>query len=257
MIEVNYDDLEFRNDWNTFVEVYHNGQPFTGKAVSKTPDGQFGNGIFINGMGEGKFTSFFANGLQSKEWELDNGQYTGYSRWWDENGVLYCETDHVNNHTIRFYPGTHTLMYKRTAEKSIVYAPNNEPALQKFHLSSHPYERYEWNHDQMRSHYSKMLEIPFLENFIFPWFWDKYLSDIEYAYEILGVMLDHPNLWVKNTAICIVGDKKLNMFHHDIQKALEDERYLPTEWDHPEGNGRTGTNRIRDNAFETIKKLQE
>jgi len=80
--EVEVDDLE--DDHYGFL---HNGEPFTGIAVSHYPSGQIeSRRPYLNGMPHGLCRWWHENGQLSKEWTSFRGMGHGWATDWYENG---------------------------------------------------------------------------------------------------------------------------------------------------------------------------
>jgi hypothetical protein len=254
MQEVEFNELEFRNDMDEYIDVFYLDQPFTGVAISKAANGNYG-GHYVNGKGHGMFTSYTSNGEKYFEAERLEGKLTGFRRGWNAAGVLYYEEDCMQGIIKRFYPETGNLMYFFQNKKARFYGPGGELAMEVDYFIASPYETYTWFEEVLRKAYVVMFLYPFMEYSLFKWFWHKYENDIELANEILAELLDHENLWVKTTALTIVGERGLNKFRNLVKKAAEDPRTPPSEWNLPDGHGRSASRSIKETALDVLGKL--
>lgn len=72
---VNIDDLEY-DDYSdsVFVETRYNGKLFTGTAVDTDKNGTYTEWNFVDGYGEGRCFSRYANGQLQEELILKHGE---------------------------------------------------------------------------------------------------------------------------------------------------------------------------------------
>ena len=85
------DDVEFKEGSNALY-LPNRSQPFTGRNLCKYSNGQkYYEGWFVDGMWNGKFTSWYENGQISSEGNLKDDKYVGKWIEWEENGQIWSE----------------------------------------------------------------------------------------------------------------------------------------------------------------------
>lgn len=101
---VSYGQLEWKDE-----SFYLNGQPFSGIAQDRHPNGQFRCDYPMkSGRLHGLVREWYENGQLSVETHFEDGQRHGSNRYWDKDGRLTKEQmyDHGNSISEKIYPAT-------------------------------------------------------------------------------------------------------------------------------------------------------
>jgi len=94
--KANICELEKRDD--NKVYLINENIPYTGECVGYFPDGQIGkNGMYKDGLMEGKWTWWYSNGNKKRESYYEKGIKNGPTTIWYDNGCKMSEQSYVND----------------------------------------------------------------------------------------------------------------------------------------------------------------
>lgn len=276
-MRVPLDDLE-TSDYDIFQEVTYDGKPFTGIGYEKTAhyDSEY---RFVQGRGHGTCCSTYPNGQMMEQFELREGRPVGESfawypsgqireyvrceperlaRQWNENGVLLSEEE---TGLVREWYSTGELLsvYRKGAE-CIYYVKDGDWIVKhRSRRDSLVWERedMDFNEQAVMANLDAWLHEPELENHLFLWLNHRLELDREAGTRIVCGLIGHPKPSVKDRAIFIAGERRLEEARPYLERALTNDRIPPAERDTFRGTSRVHTRSIREQARIALDKLAE
>lgn len=96
-----------------------------------------------------------------------------------------------------------------------------------------------------------------LENVLFLWLTKKLQVNPDKGVRIMCELIEHRKLYVKDKAIFIAGEQKIEEARPYLEAALADYRIPPAESDPIRGGGRAHSRRICDQATIALDKLNQ
>lgn len=279
LLKVPLDELD-TSDYDLFLEVTYEGASFTGNGYEDTSH-HYSEYRYVNGQGHGKCYSVYKSGQKMEEFELNEGKYINeehqwypsgqlraYSRHtpiritrkWNEDGILIWERDEESEVNREWY-GTGELFseHMKVAAECVYYDKSGAWIMKQRSRDGHltfTIEDMMFNEELLLEHYAGLFHEKKLENHLFLWLRTK-LSEEYYAAErILCDLITHPNLYVKDNAIFIAGERNIEAARPYLEEALDDYRIPPAEHDPIHGTGRSHSRRICDQAKIALGKMK-
>jgi antitoxin component YwqK of YwqJK toxin-antitoxin module len=262
------EDLEFYNidpgpvD-EAFFEVlrYHNGSPFTGKAIAdyKTYTGER---YYIDGLPHGLCFGVYRNGQRFYEAMYNHGHKVGTHATWNESGVLieYVNYDisplvekkfddngrlfyerFISGETENHYYKTGELLATHADGTLHVFAPNGELAYKRkyndYINDAEQFEQdgmhtYEYHDKVLNEHITALAGEQMLRSDLVCWVYNLEGRDRNNAIDILNTLIGHSNLFIKSEAIAIAGDLGFKECQQAIQKESKNNAVPGHERDH-------------------------
>ena len=218
------DNLETSVD-SMYVDVKHNGQPFTGIAYEYC-DRFNSEYSYVNGLGHGRGFSVSTNGQLLEEFYLDKGEMIELSRWneagvmreyfrwnpllrqlWDEAGLLLMEEDEATKKEWYKSSKLKSLLIKK---KEFVYNSENGEWVVKI-KTQHDYVvlakgEMLFNEPYISDNYMALLQDHDFYKYFILW-----LSDIENSAKakVICSMINSTTLWHKYDGINLACQYKI------------------------------------------------
>ena len=256
-------NLEFRNEYDIFKEVFYNQEPFTGLLKDENEETEF-----LNGNAHGKYIAFFKDGLIHTEAFFQNGEeiesisfyQSGkksleenqiFSKMWNENEQLISESNFIDDTTKNYFSNGNI--------KS-VYDGKNEEWSYKFYtrngdlvmtvLAKNDNISYNsgviFENNVLFENYFDLLfdenpELEFQQSYqssenhrihlIWMWFWNVFDKDQKEYFSIVNQLMKHPNKKVIEIIANIIAIHKFepyieneNVFNKDCYSFIKSDR---------------------------------
>jgi hypothetical protein len=275
-LRVPMDELEEGDDFDSFVKVGYRGQPFTGVAFEEHP-------LFVSeyryqdGFGHGRCISTFREGPLMEEFFLERGREVGESKaWfangrlrrhvhhgppkteqrWDERGQLLEDFDGATGVRRRWDPagalrsvttGRETKVFTTEGLLAFSWSPRTE-------VKSKIYDCTTFVPEVMTAHLEALADEHDFEHHVFAWVHQLLDAGAPEGVPILARLVAHPNLWVKTTAMRLVGNRGVRALEPDLRALLDDARVPPLQrFDH---GSRSATRSVGQVARQVLAQLQ-
>lgn len=237
LIITSTNDLEFRNEYDLFKDVYYNQKPFTGLLKDENEETEY-----VNGNAHGKYIVLFEDGSTHTEAFFLNGdelesvsfynsgqklseQNQTFSKLWNEDGQLISESDFETNITKTYFlNGNVKSIYDRKNEEWTTKYFTKSGALVLTQLA----DKYIvdnkvktiYGYDALLNNYFDLLnndypEFEFEQSYqndeshrihlIWMWFWDVFEKDKKQYFEIVNNLIKHPNRKVLESIATIIA----------------------------------------------------
>lgn len=229
-------NIEYKNDYDTFVDVYYKGEPFSG--ILK---GALTTIHYKNGNAHGNYTAYYKEGGIQTQQTLENGTVVFSQRFykngqlkaklangllqrWHSDGVLIQKG---NEHY--FKNGALRMLYgdKNDDFKIKYFSPNGEwlyTQVKDVLTENKTYERVvTYNHELLQQWFPTLLNEVVRNDLseknrihhVWMWIWELFKHNpIEY-FKTLNKLLEHPNKTILEKVAKIIAYHK---FHPYIQK---------------------------------------
>lgn len=243
-------NLEFRDEYDLFRQVYYNQEPFTGLLKDGDEETEY-----VNGNAHGKYTVLFDDGsthtkaifqdgeeIEStsyyKSGKLISEQNQEFSKLWNEHGQLITETYFVEDVKKTYFPSGslksihssenenwRVKYFTAKGELVITILPKSDNTI---YNSGAIYE-----YDVLLKNYFDLLNNDYLElefeqayepyeshriHLIWMWFWEVFDKDQNQYFGIVNNLIKHPNRKVLESIASIIA---IHKFEPYIEKENE------------------------------------
>jgi hypothetical protein len=247
-LRVPFDELEQEDGHWIYAMISYRGAPFTGIAIETK--GEVTTELpFVNGDCEGYCASKRA-GILVAEFHMSKGQFIKESKKWDSTGTaLLQHQGHEKPRFLRLWNNAGQLIESHDeANNTRLYFAENGVCRkeQRGHVVTHYSEQgeligvltvktnegqylntYQFEQAILKAQFETLVLDFHLENIVYAWVGSLIEASRNEALTVLARLLVHEDLWVKKTAIQIVGNAKLAELKSLIEANLGDERIPP------------------------------
>ncbi len=241
-------DLEYRNEYDLFRDVYFKGEPFTG--IIKDEDSYSEQTEFLNGKANGQYICKFKSGETHSVAHYQNGEEiwsksyyeSGHlyevsdqeqSKLWSESGQLAYEWDLKADIRKTYFKDGQlkslsrnitTEYYAQDGALAMIFPPDK-------YIDLHYVRKIDYKDEVLLRNYSDLLnkEFPGLEklsqtyrslenhcrHLIWMWFWEIFDKDQRQYFTIINNLMKHPD---KDVVDSIAGIIAIHRFEPYIEK---------------------------------------
>lgn len=244
------DELE-EDPLDPFLNVRYRGEPFTGVGFDET-DEWISEYRYQDGRGHGRCLTVFTTGQKSEEFWLEGGRHTGESRAWYPTGRLKRYQAHERPRVERFWAPDGVLLEEVDEEHDLrrLWYPSGMLKRETRGETSRVFTRsgvLAWLRDRpaRRAHLGEGLLFvtpvveaeldalavdPDLELELLVFVHQQLDTRPEPGLGIVARLLAHEDLWVRGTAIQIVGARQLAALRAALAVHVDDPRAPPPRW---------------------------